>query len=69
LLHRDKFSEGKGKSPKQERKHQSMKNGDTIATVMAAFLVVPWLARLIFSAKAAWRAMTEGQNKKRNQAV
>ena len=46
-----------------------MKNGDTIATVIALFLVLPWLARLIASAKAIWRALTVGQNKKRNQAV
>jgi hypothetical protein len=46
-----------------------MKNGDTIATVIALFLVLPWLARLITSAKAIWRALTAGQNKKRNQGV
>lgn len=46
-----------------------MKNGDTITTVIALFLVLPWLARLIASAKATWRALTEEQNKKRNQAV
>jgi hypothetical protein len=58
---REKFSEGKGKSPRQERKLQSMKNGDTIATVIAFCLVLPWLARLIASAKATWRALDEGQ--------
>jgi hypothetical protein len=40
-----------------------MRNGDHIATVIAIFLVLPWLARLIVSAKATWRALTEGQNK------
>jgi hypothetical protein len=38
-----------------------MKDGDTIATVMAFCLVLPWLARLIASAKATWRALDEGQ--------
>ena len=42
-----------------------MKNGDTIATVIAFFLVLPWLARLIVSAKAVWRALTEGSSMKR----
>jgi hypothetical protein len=37
-----------------------MKNGDTVAMVIAFFLVLPWLARLIVSAKAVWRALTEG---------
>jgi hypothetical protein len=69
LQYREKFSEGKGKGPKEKRKFQSMKNGDTIATVIALFLVLPWLVRLIASAKAIWRALTAAQNKKRNQAV
>jgi hypothetical protein len=38
-----------------------MKNGDTIATVIAFLLVLPWLARLIVSAKAVWRALTGRQ--------
>jgi len=42
-----------------------MKNGDTIATVIAFFLVLPWLARLIVSAKAIWRALTEGSSMKK----
>jgi hypothetical protein len=46
-----------------------MKNGDTIATVIAFFLVIPWLARAIVSAKAAWRALEGRPNKKRNQAA
>jgi hypothetical protein len=67
LQHWEKFSEGKGRDPKQEK--ETMKNGDTIATVIAFFLVLPWVARFIASAKAIWRALTAGQNKKRNQAV
>jgi hypothetical protein len=57
------------KAQNKKRKLKSMKNGDTIATVIAFFLVLPWLARLIVSATATWRALTAGQNKKRNQAV
>jgi len=40
-----------------------MQNGDTITTVIALFLVLPWLARLIASAKATWRALDEGQTR------
>ena len=53
-----------GKGPKKKG-NQSMKNGDTIATVIAFFLVLPWLARLIVSAKAIWRALTEGSSMKK----
>ena len=42
-----------------------MKNGDTVAMVIAFFLVLPWLARLIVSTKAVWRALTEGSNMKK----
>jgi hypothetical protein len=45
--------------------NQSMKNGDTVAMVIAFFLVLPWLARLIVSAKAVWRALTEGSSMKK----
>jgi len=40
-----------------------MKNGDTIATIIAFLLVLPWVVRLIVSAKATWRALTEGQTR------
>jgi hypothetical protein len=40
-----------------------MKNGDTIATVIAFLFVLPWVARLIASVKATWRALTEGQTR------
>jgi len=63
LQRRGKFSEGNGKGPREERKLQSMKNGDTIATVIAFLFVLPWVARLIASAKATWRALTEGQTR------
>jgi hypothetical protein len=65
----ENFPKEKVEIQNTKRKLQSMKNGDTIATVIAFFLVLPWLARLIASAKAIWRALTAGQNKKRNQAV
>lgn len=42
-----------------------MKNGDTVAMVIAFFLVLPWLARLIASAKAVWRALGEGSSIKK----
>ena len=45
-----------------------MKNGDTVAMVIAFFLVLPWLARLIVSAKAVWRALTEGSSMKKRNA-
>ncbi len=45
-----------------------MKNGDTITTVLTFLLVLPWFARLIASAKAAWRALDGRPNKKRDQA-
>jgi hypothetical protein len=61
---RARFSEGNSKAPKQER-NQFMKNGDTIAMVIAFFLVLPWLARLIVSAKVVWRALTEGSSMKK----
>jgi hypothetical protein len=51
------------KAQEKERKLQSMKNGDTIATVIAFLLVLPWVVRLIASAKATWRALTEGQTR------
>jgi len=63
LQRRGKFSEGNGKGPREERKLQSMKNGDTIATVIAFLFVLPWVAWLIASAKATWRALTEGQTR------
>jgi hypothetical protein len=69
MQRRPEFSEGNGKGSKQERKIKSMKNGDTITTVLTFVLVLPWLARLIASAKAAWRALDGRPNKKRNQAV
>jgi hypothetical protein len=68
MQRRPKFSEGNGKGPKQERKIQPMKNGDTITTVLTFLLVLPWFARLIASAKAAWRALDGRPNKKRDQA-
>ena len=42
-----------------------MKNGDTVAMVVAFLLVLPWLARLIVSAKAVWLALTEGSSMKK----
>jgi hypothetical protein len=42
-----------------------MKNGNNVAVVIAFFLVLPWLARLIVSAKAVWRALTEGGSMKK----
>lgn len=42
-----------------------MKNGDTVAMVIAFFLVLPWLARLIVSAKTVWRALMEGSSMKK----
>ena len=42
-----------------------MKNGDNVAIVIAFFLVLPWLARLIVSAKAVWRALGEGSSVKK----
>lgn len=42
-----------------------MKNGDNVAMVIAFFLVLPWLARLIVSAKAVWRALTEDSSMKK----
>jgi hypothetical protein len=66
MQRRAKFSEG---NSKEERKIQFMQNGDTITTVVASFLVLPWLARLIASAMATWRALGERTNKKRNQVV
>jgi len=68
LQYLEKISEGKGKD-QDKKENFNMKNGDTIATVIAFLLVLPWLARLIASAKATWRAVTAGQNKKRDQAV
>ena len=44
-----------------------MKNGDTVAIVIAFFLVLPWLARLIVSAKAVWRALGEGTSVKKGK--
>ena len=44
-----------------------MKNGDTVAMVIALFLVLPWLARLIVSAKAVWRALTEGSSMRKTK--
>lgn len=44
-----------------------MKNGDTVAMVIAFFLVLPWLARLIVSAKAVWRALGEGSSIKKGK--
>jgi hypothetical protein len=58
-------------SPKETVKRQnkkgneSMKNGDTIAMVIAFFFVLPWLARLIASAKAVWRVLGEGSSMKK----
>lgn len=44
-----------------------MKNGDAIAMVIAFFFVLPWLARLIVSAKAVWRAFGEGSSIKKGK--
>jgi hypothetical protein len=41
-----------------------MKNQDTITTVIAFLLVLPWLARVVVSAKAIRRALTDGQKMK-----
>jgi hypothetical protein len=46
-----------------------MNNGDTITTVIAFLLVLPWLARMVVSSKAIWRALMEGHNKKRKQTI
>jgi hypothetical protein len=66
---REKFSEGKGKRPKIRKDNSTMKNGDTITTVIAFLLVLPWLARVVVSSKAIWRALMEGHNKKRKQTI
>jgi hypothetical protein len=42
-----------------------MKNGDTVAMVIAFFFILPWFARLIVSAKAVWRALAEGSSVKK----
>jgi len=46
-----------------------MNNGDTITTVIAFLLVLPWLARVVVSSKAIWQALMEGHNKKRKQTI
>ena len=46
-----------------------MNNGDTITTAIAFLLVLPWLARVVVSFKAIWRALMEGHNKKRKQTI
>ena len=46
-----------------------MKNGDIITTVILFSLVLPWLVRLVATAKLAWRALTEVRNKKRSEAA
>jgi len=33
-----------------------MKNPDTVTIVIASVLVLPWLARVLASSKAIWRA-------------
>ena len=42
-----------------------MKNGDTVGMVIEIFLILPWFARLIVSAKAVWRALAEGSSMKK----
>jgi hypothetical protein len=69
LQRREKFSEGKGKRPKIRKKNSTMKDGDTITTVITFLLVLPWLARVVVSSKAIWRALMEGHNKKRKQTI
>ena len=44
-----------------------MKDVDTIAMVTTFFLVLPWLARLVVSAKATWRALNGRQGYEKNE--
>jgi hypothetical protein len=69
LQRREKFSEGKGKRLKIRKDNSTMNNGDTITTVIAFLLVLPWLARVVVSSKAIWQALMEGHNKKRKQTI
>jgi len=75
ILARKNFCNTGKKFPKETVKAQdkkgnfNMKNGDTIATVIAFLLVLPWLARVVVSSKAIWRALMEGHNKKRKQTI
>jgi hypothetical protein len=46
-----------------------MDNGNIIPTVITFLLVLPWLARMVVSSKAIWRALMEGHNKKRKQTI
>ena len=54
---------------KTKKGNPTMDNGDTITTVIAFLLVLPWLARMVVSSKAIWRALMEGHNKKRKQTI
>jgi hypothetical protein len=38
-----------------------MNNQDTITTLVAFLLVLPWLARVLASGKTIWRALRENQ--------
>jgi len=41
-----------------------MKNQDTVTTVIAFLIILPWLARVLASAKAICRAVMDGQQLK-----
>jgi hypothetical protein len=46
-----------------------MENQDTITTVIAFLLVLPWLARALASLKAIWRALREDQDVRRRKSA
>jgi hypothetical protein len=51
-------------APVYEQIGPPMKDQDTVTIVIASLLVLPWLARVLMSAKTIWRALMDGQKMK-----
>ena len=48
----------------QQGKWESMKNQDSVTTVITLLLLLPWLGRVAVSSMAVWRAHMESQTEK-----